>query len=126
MEYYEGDDEEDGEGSFRIEEKENKTKESVKKTGEGKDKGSRKRVTSAQLVERAIGKSMLQMTKIQEESDERFIGVEEKRLKFDERVFEVENEKCREERERQEQRHKEDQQREEQRRREEREFQLKV
>ena len=32
MEYYEGDDEEDGEGSFRIEEKENKTKESVKKT----------------------------------------------------------------------------------------------
>ena len=98
----------------------------MKKTGEEKEKVTRKRLTSAQLVERAIGKSMLQMAKIQEESDERFIGVEEKRLKFDERVFEVENEKCREERDRQEQRHKEDQQREEQRRRDEREFQLKI
>ena len=76
---------------------------------------NRKRPTSAQLVEKAIGKSMDQVARAQEQSDERFLALEEKRLKFDERVFELENKRW-----------KEDKDREEQRRREEREFQLQV
>ena len=58
---------------------------------------------------------MKKATKTQEESDMKLLAVEEKRLKFDELVLEMENKRW-----------KEDREREERQCREEREFQLKV
>ena len=75
----------------------------------------RKRPCRRELIEKTIEGVMTKAAKAQEESDIRFLEIEEKRLKFDELMMEMENKRWKEERER-----------EERQRREEREFQLKV
>ena len=114
IDYVDEADEEDNHEENKLEGKTTNMK-TEKKTSNEKKNTNRKRPTSAQLVEKAIGKSMDQVARAQEQSDEHFLALEEKRLKFDERVFELENKRW-----------KEDKDREEQRCREEREFQLQV
>ena len=79
------------------------------------EKRKRKRPSKKAVVEKTIEHVMKKATKTQEESDMKLLAVEEKRLKFDELVLEMENKRW-----------KEDREREERQCREEREFQLKV
>ena len=75
----------------------------------------RKRPCKSEIIEKAMEGAMNKVAKAQEITDSRFLEIEEKKLKFDEMMLEMENRRWKEERDR-----------EERQRREEREFQLKV
>ena len=95
-----------------IEEKNSGDKKTGKKSMIKKPK---KRPTKEDKFEKAINSVVEKVVKYNKESDERFIELEEKRMKMDERMMELED-----------RRWKEEQEREAQRRREEREFQLRL
>lgn len=83
-----------------------------KKDGGTTTKSGRTRLTRTEAMEKSMHKTVTKLAKLQEESDLRYLEVEEKRLKFEERIFEK--------------RQKENREREIQQKREEREFQFKV
>lgn len=86
------------------------------KTPTEKDgKTKRTRPSKKEVVEKTIEHAMKRAAKTQEDSDTKMLAIEEKCLKFNELVLEMENKRW-----------KEDREREERQRREEREFQLKV
>ena len=86
-----------------------------------KDKGhikghtKRKRLNKANQIEKVMDNVVTKIRKDHEESEKRFAEVELKRIKLEEKLIEMEEQRQREER-----------QREEQQRREERDFQLKM
>ena len=78
-------------------------------------KRKKKRPAREEMFEKAMETAMKKVAQMNEESEKRFMELEEKRLKLDEHMMEME-----------ERRRKEDLEREDQQRREEREFQLRV
>ena len=78
-------------------------------------KKKRKQPAREEMFENAMKTPMEKIAEMNEESEKRYMELEEKRLKMDEHMLEIE-----------ERRRKEDQEREERLRREEREFQLRV
>ena len=87
--------------------------EQVEKKTEVKESQKRKKRTREEKFEKVMNVIIEKVTQAQKESDEMFVKLEEKRLKFDEHMMEMEDRRVREDRER-----------EERQRREEREFQL--
>ena len=75
----------------------------------------RKRPCKRELIERTIQGLMKKAAKAQEESDLRFLELEERKLMFDEKILEMENKRWKDDKDREQQQH-----------RKEREVQLKV
>ena len=63
-----------------------------------KPHGKRERPTRGETIEKSMYGAVAKMAKLQEESDLRYLEVEEKRLKFEERMLEMEDRRQRENR----------------------------
>ena len=111
-----------------IETRDHQEATAVKKGLEKKEKPEKKRKRPARegAIERAMDMVVNKMVKFQEASDEHMYAIEEKRVKLDERLMEIEERRWKEQQEREDRYRREQQDREEQRRREERQFQLQM
>ena len=120
--------EQDKDNVEALQEQEQTPTTSERKKQDKREKGTtnvkRKRPTS--MIEKAMDVVIGKLTALQEASDTQMYALEEKRMKLDERMMEMEERRWREQLDREDQRRKEQQELEERRRRDERQFQLQM